>query len=148
AARIGTLHYNPLTVVHLFAETDLRGLGYQVSLAEPLVTRGVTWNDALFGRTGVYTAYLGGARTPWIITETAERAGAIAVSEFRAVTGFDARTLSVEQEKMPAWDRSWSAIQQLPLPPNLHIHANWQSRPGMPGRLRMARRLAEALTAR
>jgi protoporphyrinogen/coproporphyrinogen III oxidase len=145
AAQIGTLNYNPLTVVHLYAETDLRGLGYQVSLAEPLITRGVTWNDSLFGRKGVYTVYLGGAKNPWVAQEPDEHVGSIAVNEFRTATGHDARVLSVEQELMPAWDRSWSAIQALELPAGLHIHANWESRPGIPGRLIMARRLAERL---
>jgi protoporphyrinogen/coproporphyrinogen III oxidase len=145
AQRIATLNYNPLTVVHLYAETELRGLGYQVSLAEPLVTRGVTWNDSLFGRTGVYTVYLGGAKNPWIAQEGDERASEVAVDEFRTATGYDARALSVEQERMPAWDRSWAAIQSLELPPNLHLHANWQARPGIPGRLIMARRLAETI---
>lgn len=146
AARISTLNYNPLTVVHLHADTELHGLGYQVSLAESLVTRGVTWNDSLFGRTGVYTAYLGGARNPWIARESVERAGELAVAEFRTVTGSDAGVLSVEQERMPAWDRTWSALQPLELPPNLHVHANWMARPGIPGRLATSRRLAETLT--
>lgn len=145
AARIGTLNYNPLAVVHLHAETGLRGLGYQVSFAEPLVTRGVTWNDSLFGRRGVYTAYLGGARNSWIAEETAARAGEIAVAEFRTVTGCDATVLSVEQERMPAWDRSWSALQRLELPADMHVHANWIARPGLPGRLAMSRRLADSL---
>ena len=46
---------------------------------------------------------------------------------------------------MPAWDRSWSAIQGLSLPAGIHIHANWMARPGIPGRLATARRLAESL---
>jgi protoporphyrinogen/coproporphyrinogen III oxidase len=145
AARIARLHYNPLTVVHLYAETNLRGLGYQVSLAEPLITRGVTWNDSLFGRKGVYTVYLGGAKNPWVAEESDERVSEIALAEFRTATGCDARVLSIEQEKMPAWDRSWSAIQSLVLPRGLHVHANWESRPGIPGRLIMARRLADQL---
>jgi oxygen-dependent protoporphyrinogen oxidase len=148
AARVGTLHYNPLTVVHLHADTPLHGLGYQVSLAEPLVTRGVTWNDSLFGRKGVYTVYLGGARNPWVARESVERVSRIAIDEFRVATGYDARALSVEQERMPAWDSSWAALQDLALPPNLHIHANWQARPGIPGRLIMARRLAERIGGR
>jgi protoporphyrinogen/coproporphyrinogen III oxidase len=143
--RIGTLNYNPLVVVHLHAETDLRGLGYQVSLAEPLITRGVTWNDSLFQRRGVYTVYLGGAKNPWVADEPAERMQRIAVDEFRTATGFDADVLSVEKELMPAWDRSWAAIQSLQLPAGLHIHANWESRPGIPGRLIMARRLADRI---
>jgi protoporphyrinogen/coproporphyrinogen III oxidase len=145
AVRVATLNYNPLTVVHLHADTALHGLGYQVSLAEPLVTRGVTWNDSLFGRKGVYTVYLGGAKNPWVAQEPEQRVGSMAVDEFRMATGYDARVLSVEQELMPAWDRSWTAIQGLALPPGLHIHANWEARPGIPGRLLMARRLADRL---
>lgn len=146
AARVRTLNYNPLAVVHLHAETDLHGLGYQVSLAEPLVTRGVTWNDSLFGRAGVYTAYLGGARNSWIAQEPASRAADLAVAEFRLATGYDATVLSVEQERMPAWDRSWSAAQQLDLPPGIHVHANWMARPGIPGRMAASRRLAALLS--
>jgi oxygen-dependent protoporphyrinogen oxidase len=48
---------------------------------------------------------------------------------------------------MPAWDRSWAATEGLALPRNLHIHASWHARPGIPGRLIMARRLAETLQA-
>jgi oxygen-dependent protoporphyrinogen oxidase len=146
AAAVATLNYNPLAVVHLHAVTDLSGLGYQVSLAEPLVTRGVTWNDSLFGRTGVYTAYLGGATNPWIATADSARVAEIAVTEFHTVTGFAANVLSVQQERMPAWDRSWAAIQSLALPRNVHVHANWLARPGIPGRLAGARRLAALLT--
>ena len=145
AARVSRLHYNPLTVVHLHADTALRGLGYQVSLAESLVTRGVTFNDSLFGRKGVYTAYLGGAKNAWIAQKSDDELARIALNEFRAVTGYDARVLSVEQERMPAWDRSWSAISGLTLPPGLHVHANWFARPGIPGRLAMSRSLAAQL---
>jgi protoporphyrinogen/coproporphyrinogen III oxidase len=69
------------------------------------------------------------------------------VSEFREATGYDGAVLSVEREAMPAWDRSWAAIQALALPRGLHIAANWESRPGMPGRLHQAKRLAEKLAA-
>ncbi|CAN5714025.1 protoporphyrinogen oxidase [soil metagenome] len=143
AARIATLNYNPLAVVHLHADARLHGLGYQVSLAEPLVTRGVTWNDALFGRTGVYTAYLGGAANAWVADESDTALGDVAVAEFRAVTGHDARVLSVAHEQMPAWDASWAATRSLALPDGLHVHANWHARPGIPGRLASARRLAD-----
>ncbi|MEX1182306.1 MAG: FAD-dependent oxidoreductase [Gemmatimonadota bacterium] len=148
AARIARLNYNPLAVVHLLADNPLRGLGYQVSFGEPLITRGVTWNDSLFGRTGVYTAYLGGAHNPWVAQEPVERVGSIAVAEFRTVMGVDARVLSVEQEWMPAWDRSWSALESLELPAGVHLHANWAGRPGIPGRLAGARQLAERLDPR
>jgi len=135
ADRIGRLVYNPLAVVHLHAETDLVGLGYQVALCEDLATRGVTWNDALFGRAGVYTAYLGGARRPDVVGLGDDEIGEIAVREFLAVTGRDARPISVERERMPAWDRSWAALEGFSLPEGIVIAANWRSRPGIPGRL-------------
>ena len=70
----------------------------------------------------------------------------LAVEEFRHCTGFDARPLSVEHERMPAWDISWSALQGLSLPSGLRVAANWWSRPGLPGRLAEAERTARALT--
>jgi len=147
AERLRRLNYNPLAVVHLLAETRLRGLGYQVSFAEPLATRGVTWNDSLFGRTGVYTAYLGGARRAEVVARSDASLGELAVAEFQLATGYEARTLSVERERMPAWDRSWAALSGLELPPGLHICANWESRPGIPGRLLQAKRLAAKLAS-
>lgn len=145
SARIGSLHYNPLAVVHLHARTRLRGLGYQVALGEALATRGVTFNDSLFGREGIYTAYLGGARRPGVVSEPDDRIAGIALAEFRHVTGYDAEPLAVQRERMPAWDRSWTALEGLELPEGIRIAANWESRPGMPGRLQQAKRLAAAL---
>jgi oxygen-dependent protoporphyrinogen oxidase len=142
AERISQLVYNPLAVVHLHADTELVGLGYQVSLAERLSTRGVTFNDSLFGRRGVYTAYLGGAKDPQVVERPDDEVAEIAAREFRAVTGYEARALSVAREWMPAWDRSWAALEGLQLPPGVHLAANWESRPGIPGRLAQAKRLA------
>ena len=146
AGRIARLKYNPLGIVHVHARTGMRGLGYQVSLAESLVTRGVTWNDSLFGREGVQTVYLGGAKNPWVAAETADGLSRIALDELRVVTGSDARVLSVAKEWMPAWDRTWRALRGMELPAGLHLHANWASRPGIPGRLAGARRLADVLS--
>lgn len=148
AARFRQLRYNPLAVVHLHADTQLHGLGYQVSFAEPLITRGVTWNDSLFRRKGVYTVYLGGAKHPEVVEQEDTAITDIATSEFRLATGYDSRPLAVERERMPAWDASWRAMQGLELPPGLHLCANWESRPGIPGRLIQAKRLAEKLTAK
>jgi protoporphyrinogen/coproporphyrinogen III oxidase len=147
AERIARLVYNPLAVVHLHAATDLVGLGYQVSFAEPLFTRGVTFNDSLFGRKGVYTVYLGGGKAREVVDWTDERIRETAVGEFHQVTGFRARPLAVEREWMPAWDRSWAALQGIAIPQGIHIAANWESRPGIPGRLAQARRLAGLLSA-
>lgn len=145
AGRIGRLVYNPLAVVHLHAVTELVGLGYQVSLAERLSTRGVTFNDSLFGRRGVYTAYLGGAKDPQVVERPDDEVAEIAAREFRQVTGYEARPLAVARERMPAWDHSWAALEGLQLPAGIHLAANWESRPGIPGRLAQARRMAGML---
>jgi oxygen-dependent protoporphyrinogen oxidase len=146
AERIRGLVYNPLGVVHLHAETDLRGFGYQVGLGEDLATRGVTWNDSLFGRDGVYTAYLGGAKNPAVVEEPDGSLGRLAADEFRRVTGYEARVLAVSRQRMPAWDVSWRVLEGLELPPGIRIAANWWTRPGIPGRLAEARRLAKRLS--
>jgi protoporphyrinogen/coproporphyrinogen III oxidase len=147
SAAAAALNYNPLGVVHLYApDSGLRGLGYQVSLAEKLLTRGVTFNDSLFGRTGVFTVYVGGAKNPQVVERSDEELAEVAVREFRQATGCEARPLSVERERMPAWDVSWRAMQGLRTPEGIHIAANWESRPGMPGRLHQAQRLAARLS--
>src|SRR5690606_37679688 len=116
AKAISSLRYNPLAIVHLEAQTELRGLGFQVSLGERSATRGVTFNDSLFGRTGVYTAYLGGSRAPEVVRWRDEEIAGVALREFRMMTGYSARTLHIDRERMPAWDASWSALGNLQLP--------------------------------
>lgn len=144
---VGSLRYNPLAVVHLDADTRLRGLGFQVAFTEPaLALRGVTFNDSLFGRQNLYTAYLGGARHAEVVEMSEDALAARAVAEFRVCTGYDARPLSVRRERMPAWDVTWEAVEGLTLPAGLHLAANWWSRPGLPGRLAEAERTARALT--
>lgn len=144
---IGSLNYNPLAIVHLLADTDLQGLGYQVSLAEDLVTRGVTWNDSLFDRDGVYTAYLGGAKNPEVVGEPDDRLVEIALREFETATGHEARAIAVARETMAAWDRSWEAIRGIETPAGITIAAAWQQRPGIPGRLAQAKRVAASIAA-
>ncbi len=139
------LVYNPLVVVHLQAETGLRGLGYQVSLAERMVTRGVTFNDSLFQRKGVYTAFLGGAKVPEVVGWSDGELGTVATREFRQVTGYESRPLSIARVSMPAWDRSWAGLSNLALPPGVRLATNWESRPGLPGRLVQAKRVAQEL---
>ena len=146
SAAVGSLRYNPLAVVHLDAQTELRGLGFQVALTEPdLALRGVTFNDSLFGRRDLYTAYLGGARHPEVAGMDDASLGRRAVEEFRRCTGYEARPLSVAHERMPAWDVSWAALRGLEAPNGLHLAGNWWSRPGLPGRLAEAERLARRL---
>jgi len=148
SARVGGLRYNPLTVVHLDAATDLRGVGFKVSFGErDLALSGVTFNDSMFGpeRRNLYTAYLGGARHPEIAAMEGDRVAELARRDFRACTGYEARVLSVERERMPAWDVSWRGLSDVVLPDGLHLAGNWWSRPGLPGRLSEAASLARRL---
>jgi oxygen-dependent protoporphyrinogen oxidase len=146
ASGVRRLAYNDLAIVHLHAPgARLEGLGYQVALGEDFVTRGVTWNDSLFGREGVHTAFLGGATRPGATLEPDDRLGEIAVREFHRITGREARVLRVSRARMPAWDVSWEALAGLSPPPGIRFAAKWESRPGIAGRLLQARRIAGEL---
>ncbi len=147
ARTLAGIHYNPLAVVHMRSEADLRGLGYQLGLGEPFETRGVTWNHSLFRRSGLYTAYLGGMKNPTIVDRPDEELGRIACREFETVTGHAAETLMVSRTRMPAWDESWDALPDLDLPAGLHLCSNYSARPGIAGRIVEAQRLARRLTA-
>ena len=147
ARALRTLTYNPLAIVHLHCTDPMpHALGYQVAFDETLFTRGVTFNNAMFGRRGIYTAYLGGARHPEVVGWTDARIADRAVEEFRVATGGHATIVSVARAAMPAWDRSWSALQSIDVPAGIHFCANWESRPGLPGRLTRAASLALTLS--
>ena len=146
AARIGRLRYNRLAVVHLESRCELRGYGYQVAFGEPLETRGVTWNASIFGRDGIYTAYLGGMKNPSLVEEEDGRLASLAADEFRTATGCPATPLLVSRTHIPAWDESWDALAGLTLPEGVGLCANWSARPGIPGRIAQARQLARRLS--
>jgi protoporphyrinogen/coproporphyrinogen III oxidase len=147
ADRLAALRYNRFAVVHLHSAAALHGMGYQVSFAEPLATRGVTFNHALFGREGLYTAFLGGARDPAFLENDDEAIGRVAAREFQAVTGHEAGVIAVERVRIPAWDRSWTALDGFTPPPGILLCANYESRAGIPGRLARAAQVAAQLVA-
>ncbi|WP_276299321.1 protoporphyrinogen oxidase [Halorussus lipolyticus] len=144
------LNYNPQAVVHLHAEADLTGAGYQVQYDEDFRTLGVTWNASLLGRNGVYTCYLGGSKNPEAVEWSDEELASVAVSEFEEVTGASARPLSVHHLRrgMPAYDRSWSALDRVSTPEGVRLCTNYTARAGIPGRIREARTVAEELRER
>jgi oxygen-dependent protoporphyrinogen oxidase len=149
ALRIRRLNYNPLVVAHLRTDATLEGMGFQVAFGEEMLLKGVTFNHALFGRDRVYTAYLGGAQHPEIVDYDDARLGELAAFDFERTTGVDdTRVLSVVREWMPAWDLSWRALEGMELPRGLTVAANWESRPGIPGRMARAAEVARSLSLR
>ena len=146
SAAVSRLRYNPLVVAHLDADTDLQGIGFKVSFAEEdMLLTGVTFNESLFAREKLYTAYMGGARNPQVTSMSHEELSVRVLDEFRRTTGFEGRLLSLQHERMPAWDLSWRGLRDLDVPPGLHIAGNWWSRPGLPGRLAEAASLVRKL---
>jgi oxygen-dependent protoporphyrinogen oxidase len=173
AAALDELDYNSLVYVHLLADVDRAGFGYQVRRDEPLQTLGVSWNDSLFdaasasrsaaldgsagerttrqtGREGVYTVFLGGMDHPEAMEWSAERQGRVAAEEFEDVMGAPAEVLNVTPipDAFPAWDESWSVLDRVSLPDGATLATNYTARMGVPSRIREAKRLAGELADR
>jgi len=149
AERIGSLRYNPLVVIPLVVPEGVPvpevGSGFKETLESSALTRGVTAHGALFDRRGLFSAFLGGMGREEDLARPDEALMAVARDEFRKVTGVEPVPLLVHRTWMPAWDRSWKAMDDLALPAGVHICAAYAHRPGIPGRLEDARRVAELL---
>jgi oxygen-dependent protoporphyrinogen oxidase len=147
ARALERLQYNPLAVVHLEAEADLHGAGCQLPFESPFRTLGTTWNDSLFDRDGIYTSYLGGAKAPAVVEWSEDRLGRCGALEFEAITGTEAEPVEVTRLRpgMPAYDESWRALEDVDPPSGITLCANYESRAGIPGRLRQAARVAETI---
>ncbi len=152
AARLAKLRYNPLAIVPLVTSVDdlskKTGSGFKMTMDEPAATRGVTAHEALFGRQGLFTAFLGGMGAEAVVDLPSEEIEALATADFERVTGADATPLLVHRTWMPAWDRSWAALDDLTLPRGIHLCAAFSERPGILGRLENARRLLAELEGR
>jgi oxygen-dependent protoporphyrinogen oxidase len=122
-------------------------MGYQVGFDADVRTLGTTWNEQLFGREGLHTAFLGGMRDPTVLDRDDREIGDIAAREFEAVTGAEAAVLDVWRLEpgVPAYDASWDALEGLSLPEGVSLATNYTARSGVPSRVREARQLAEAM---
>lgn len=147
AARLRSLRVNALATVHMESDAAIGAMGYQVALDERLATHGVTSQHDLFGRSRLYTAFMGGAGRGGIELLPDPAVAELATAEFESVTGFAARALVVHRTAIPAWDTSWDAIDALHLPDGIDVCASWRNRPGITGRLLDARRVAHHVRA-
>jgi oxygen-dependent protoporphyrinogen oxidase len=148
--RLAALRYNPLAVVPLVApgETPVppMGSGVKVTLEDRLATRGVTAHETLFGRKGLFTAFLGGMGREEVVARSDDEIMETARRDLERMTGIDAVPLLVHRTRMPAWDRSWAAFDGMALPKGIHLCAAYADRPGIAGRLENAHRTVERLS--
>jgi len=146
---LSELTYNPLAIVHVESDCDRESMGFQIRDEEPYELLGVSFNDAMFGRDGVYTCFLGGMNDPDILDEPDDRLGEIAASEFEAILGTPADVLSVERlpDGFPAHDESWAALDRVDLPEDVHLMTNYTARMGVPSRIKQAKSKAAELDA-
>lgn len=147
-APLRRLAYNSLAVVYLRADVDAEGFGYQVRRDESLETLGVSWNDSLFDRDGVYTVYLGGMHDPGVVDRPEEELAAVAREEFREVMGAEATALDVVKlpRAFPAHDVTWKYLDDVELPDGITLATNYTARIGVPSRIREAKSVAETLS--
>ncbi|TYT61055.1 protoporphyrinogen oxidase [Natrialba swarupiae] len=147
AATLDRFNYNPIAIVFLESAFDREGIGTLVPSTEPSQISGLTWNASFLDRDRVFTCYIDPGRYPDLIDASDDELAAVATTEFERITGADATPLDVHvwTPGMPAYDRSWTAMDDLELPDGIHLCANYVGRAGIPGRIRNGTRLADTL---
>lgn len=147
ADHLAQLAYTPIAMAYLTADYDGEGIGAIVPDHAPLAISGCTFNDSLLDRDRLYTCYLDPGSYPDLAAASDEELGEVAATAFEQLTGGSAEPLHIHRWSpgMPAYDESWATLEALEVPENLHLCANYMDRPGIPGRLRHASRVAEQL---
>ena len=137
-------NYNPIAMVYLESEFDRPGIGTLVPWYESSKISGMTWNSSFLDRDGLFTCYVDPGSYPGLLEESDETLAAEIAREFEAMVGAPATPIDVHQIEpgMPAYDRSWKALDELNPPEGIHFCTAFTERPGIPGRLRHAARIA------
>ncbi|MGM0398196.1 MAG: protoporphyrinogen oxidase [Halobacteriota archaeon] len=145
ATTLDRFTYNPIGVVHLESAYDREGHGFHV-IDDGFITNGSTWNHSMLDREHVYTSYVGSGDTD-VLARDEKTIGERAAREFESITGSSARPLSVEvlRPGMPAYDRSWAALDELSVPDGIAICSSYTSRAGIVGRIVDGKRTAETV---
>ena len=135
ADAVGQFTYNPIGVVHLQSSYDREGHGFHV-IDDGFETSGSTWNHSMLDRDGIYTSYIGSANPQFLDADPAV-IGRRAADEFERITGAEATVLDVTVVRpgMPAYDRSWTALDDLSLPEDVRICSAFTARAGVVGRI-------------
>ena len=144
---LNRFNYNPIGMVYLESSFRGEGIGTLVPPGSPVRMSGTTWNASFLDRDRLFTCYVDPGRDPKMAERTDEELAELAAREFEHLTGARARPIYVHRWNpgMPAYDRSWAAMDDLELPSGIHLCANFVDRAGIPGRIRHAERLADEL---
>ncbi len=145
SAALRKLTVNPILLVHLALDPLPPGLGFQVAFGEEGRVKGVTFSGNLDGSGSTAVAFMGGMQDPAAMALSDAAAMEIAAEETRRWTGSQVTPIHVSRTAMPAWDRSWQALDGLRLPAGIHLLTNYTGRPGIIGRFREAARLSTVL---
>ncbi len=150
AETLERFNYNPIAMVFLHSAFDGEGIGALVPSGEELPISGSTWNASFLDRDGVFTCYVDPNSDPEMASRTDDELGELAADAFETLTGIQARPIGVHRwvPGMPAYDRSWSAMDELSTPPGMHLCTNYVGRAGIPGRIRSAKRVTETVLER
>lgn len=150
AETLRAFDYNPIVMVHLQSDVDVVGHGCQILPEEGYTTLGMTWNASMLDRDGIYTSYLGGGREADLHERSDEEIGAIAAREFEDLLGDEADVLDVHRwvPGMPAYDRSWVALDRFDPPEGVEFVTNYTDRAGVVGRITDAESAADRLASR
>jgi len=142
---VSQFSYNPLGIVHLRSSYDGTGHGFHI-IDEGFQTDGSTWNHSMLDREEVYTSYVGSDDPSFLDADPAV-IGRRAAAEFETVTGEAADVLNVRvlRPGMPAYDRSWKALDDLTLPDGIEICSAFTARAGLVGRITDGRRTAATI---
>jgi len=134
-------------MVYLDSGFDGDGIGSLVPDDSDLRLSGVTWNASFLERDRTFTCYVDPGSYPGTQDATDETLGKVASEDFERLTGASAEPVHVHRWNpgMPAYDATWTATEDIDLPRGVHLCSNFVERPGIPGRIRHARRLAEKI---
>ena len=150
AATLERFRYNQITMVFLDSGFDREGIGALVPPDGELPISGTTWNASFLDRERLFTCYVDPNSDPELPERTDEEVGELAADAFERLTGAAATPIGVHTwtPGMPAYDGSWTAMDDLQPPAGLRFCANFVGRPGIPGRIRSGKRIAREIAER
>ncbi|WP_253737084.1 protoporphyrinogen oxidase [Halohasta salina] len=141
AATLRRFNYNPIAMVFLESDYDREGIGALVPSGGELPISGSTWNASFLHREGLFTCYVDPNSYPAMPESTDEELGQVAAEAFEELSGASATPIGVHRwdPGMPAYDGSWTAMDDLSTPDGIHFCTNFVGRAGIPGRIRSAK---------